>query len=97
MIRPLADRLIVQTLPSEETTKGGIVLPDGSQTGPRRGKVLAVGTGRRDMNGKLWPPDVAVGDTIIFNQHAGQKVESSSAKDKAKLLMIEEREVLGVL
>jgi chaperonin GroES len=74
-LQPLGDRLIVEVLDEEETTIGGIVLPDTAKEKPQRGKVLAVGPGARNDKGELVPMDVAVGDEIIFSKYGGTEVK----------------------
>ncbi len=65
-LQPLADRVVIQPLPREEVTKGGIVLPDTAKEKPMEGKVLAVGPGSLDDSGKRIPMDVKVGDIVIY-------------------------------
>ena len=73
-LTPLADRVIVKRLEAETKTKGGIVLPDTAKEKPNRGKILAVGTGRRLDSGELVKPSVKVGDEVIFSSFAGTEV-----------------------
>src|SRR4051794_8733217 len=73
-LQPLGDRLIVELLDEEETTVGGIVLPDTAKEKPQRGTVLAVGPGRYE-DGKLVPLDVATGDEIIYSKYGGTEVK----------------------
>jgi chaperonin GroES len=70
-LQPLGDRLIVEILDEEETTVGGIVLPDTAKEKPQRGRVLAVGPGSRDDNGKFVPMDLAEGDEVVFSKYGG--------------------------
>src|SRR2546429_4874115 len=70
-LKPLGDRLIVEVLEEEETTTSGIVLPDTAKEKPQRGRVLAVGPGSRDDNGKFVPMDLAEGDEIVFSKYGG--------------------------
>jgi chaperonin GroES len=74
-LQPLGDRLIVEVLDEEETTIGGIVLPDTAKEKPQRGKVLATGPGSRNDKGELIPLDVAEGDEIIFSKYGGTEVK----------------------
>ncbi len=74
-LQPLGDRLIVELLEEEEVTASGIVLPDTAKEKPQRGRVIAVGPGRRDDKGELIPMEVEVGDEIIFNKYAGNEVK----------------------
>src|SRR3989442_14567243 len=73
-LKPLGDRLIVEVLEEEETTVGGIVLPDTAKEKPQRGRVLAVGPGSRNDKGELVPMDVAEGDEVIFSKYGGTEV-----------------------
>jgi chaperonin GroES len=70
-IRPLHDRLIVKRLEEEEKTKGGIIIPDTAKEKPIEGKVIAVGQGRMNKDGKKVPMDVKKGDRILFAKYAG--------------------------
>src|SRR5207248_10956738 len=74
-LKPLADRLIVQPLEEEQTTVGGIVLPDTAQEKPQRGSVLAVGPGARNDKGERIPPDVAEGDTVVYSKYGGTEIK----------------------
>jgi chaperonin GroES len=71
---PLHDKVIVKRLEAETKTKGGIVLPDSAKEKPKRGKVIAVGEGRRLDNGQLVAPTVKVGDEVLFSSFAGTDV-----------------------
>jgi chaperonin GroES len=74
-LKPLEDRVIVKTEESEDTTASGIVLPDTAQEKPQRGKVVAVGEGRLDDNGKRIPLDVKKGDEVIYSKYGGTEVK----------------------
>lgn len=74
-LRPLDDRIVVEPLEAEETTPGGIVLPDTAKEKPQRGKVLAIGPGRLMDNGKRTEMSVAVGDEVIFGKYSGTDIE----------------------
>ncbi|ASV76550.1 Heat shock protein 60 family co-chaperone GroES [Thermogutta terrifontis] len=74
-LRPLDDRIVVEPLEAEETTPGGIVLPDTAKEKPQRGRVLAVGPGRLLDNGKRTEMSVSVGDEVIFGKYAGTDIE----------------------
>ena len=90
-LQPLGDRLIVEVLEEEETTVGGIVLPDTAREKPQRGKVLAVGPGSRSDSGELIPLDVAAGDEIIFSKYGGTEVKVGLED----LLILRESDVLA--
>jgi len=74
-IRPLDDRVVVEPLQAEETTAGGIVLPDSAKEKPQRGKVLAVGPGRLLDSGERGALSVAAGDEVIYGKYGGSDIE----------------------
>jgi len=92
-VKPLHDRLIVQRIEEKETVKGGIIIPDTAKEKPQQGKVIAVGKGRIEKDGKITPLDVKAGDTILFGKYAGQEIKL----DGNEYLIIREEEVLGVI
>ena len=73
-IKPLDDRVVIEVLEAEEVTTGGIVLPDSAQEKPQRGRVTAVGSGRRLENGERAAVAVKKGDEVIFGKYAGTEV-----------------------
>jgi len=91
-IRPLQDRLIVKRIDEEETTKGGIIIPDSAKEKPQEGKVIAVGKGKVNEDGKVQPLDVKKGDRVLFSKYAGTEVNL----DGDEHLIIREDDVLGV-
>ncbi len=92
-IRPLQDRILVKRLDSEETTKGGIIIPDSAKEKPQEGKVVAVGKGKVDDDGDHIPLDVKKGDKILFSKYAGTEVQV----DGDEHIIIREDDVLGVI
>ncbi len=74
-IRPLDDRVVVEPLQAEETTAGGIVLPDSAQEKPQRGKIVAVGPGKLLDSGDRGELSVTVGDEVIFGKYGGTEIE----------------------
>jgi len=92
-IRPLHDRLIVKRLEEEEKTKGGIIIPDTAKEKPIEGKVIAVGQGRMNKDGKKVPIDVKKGDRILFAKYAGTEVKI----DGEEHLMMREDDVLAII
>ena len=93
-IRPLQDRVIVRRLEEAvEKTKGGIIIPDTAKEKPQQGKVIAVGKGKVNDDGKLMPVGVKVGDTILFGKYSGSKVEL----DGEEHLIMREEDILGVV
>lgn len=75
MLKPLGDRIIAKPVSAEETTAGGIVLPDTAKEKPQEGEVVAVGPGALLDSGKRTPMDVNVGDRIIYGKYAGSEVK----------------------
>jgi len=92
-IRPLHDRLIVKRLEEEEKTKGGIIIPDSAKEKPIEGKVIAVGEGKLNKNGKKIPLDVKKGNRVLFARYAGTEVKI----DGEEHLMMREDEVLAII
>ena len=74
-LKPLDDRVVVEPLDAEETTAGGIVLPDAAQEKPQRGKVLAIGPGRLLDSGERCAVSVKVGDEVLFGKYGGTEIE----------------------
>lgn len=93
MLKPLGDRIVIEVLEQEETTKSGIVLPDSAKEKPQEGKVVAVGSGRVTDNGQTVTPEVAEGDQVIYSKFAGTEV-SYDGKD---YLVLRESDVLAVV
>jgi chaperonin GroES len=91
--RPLHDRVVVKRLEGEEKTKGGIIIPDTAKEKPQEGKVISVGPGGRDENGKLTPLDVKAGDRVLFGKWSGTEVKI----DGEDLLIMKESDILGIV
>jgi len=91
-IRPLHDRIIVKRLAEEETTKGGIIIPDNAKEKPMEGEVIAVGNGKVLTNGTKAPLEVKAGDRILFGKYSGTEIKV----DGEEYLMMREEEVLGI-
>jgi chaperonin GroES len=79
-LKPLADRVLVEPIEDEEVTPGGIVLPETAKEKPQRGKILAVGPGGRDEDGKLITMEVKVGETVLFAKYAGTEIKIEGKK-----------------
>ena len=73
--RPLHDRVVVQALDSESKTAGGIIIPDTAKEKPSQGKVISVGPGARDNDGKIVPIDLKKGDTVLYGKYSGTEVK----------------------
>jgi len=92
-IRPLQDRILVKRIDEEETTKGGIIIPDTAKEKPQEGKVIAVGKGKVGDDGKLHQLDVKKGDKVLFSKYSGTEVNIEGEEH----LIIREDDVLGVI
>jgi len=92
-VRPLADRVLVKPLEAAETKKGGIIIPDAHKEKPQEGEVVALGTGKRDENGKLIEFSVKKGDKVLISKYGGTeiKVEGES------YLIMREDDILGII
>jgi chaperonin GroES len=92
-IRPLHDRVIVKRLEGqEERSAGGIIIPDTAKEKPQEGKVVAVGSGKRE-DGKVVPLDVKAGDRILFGKYSGSDIKL----DGEEHLILREEDILAVL
>jgi chaperonin GroES len=91
--RPLHDRVVVERIDPEGKTAGGIIIPDTAKEKPQEGKVIAVGPGGRDENGKLIPIDVKAGDRVLFGKWSGTEVKI----DGVEYLIMKESDIMGVL
>jgi chaperonin GroES len=92
-LRPLQDRVIVKQSDAEEKTKSGILLPDTAKEKPTKGKVIAVGPGKLDDDGKPMELAVRSGDTVFYGKYSGTDVEV----DGDKFVILRETDILGVL
>ena len=92
-IRPLQDRLLVKRIEEEEKTKGGIIIPDTAKEKPQEGKVVAVGKGKVNDDGKLTPLDVKVGDKILFGKYSGSEIKLNGEEH----LIMREDDILGIV
>jgi len=92
-IRPLHDRVIVQRIEEGEQKVGGIIIPDSAKEKPQQGRVIAVGKGKVEKDGKVTPLDVKEGDTVLFGKYSGQEIKLEGDED----LIMREEEILGVI
>ncbi len=92
-IRPLQDRIIVKRIAEEEKSKGGIIIPDTAKEKPQEGKVVAVGKGKANDDGKITPLDVKVNDRVLFGKYSGSEINI----DGDEHLIMREDDVLGVI
>ena len=93
-IKPLEDRVLVQSLEAEQTTASGLVIPDTAKEKPQEGTVVAVGPGRFDEDGeKRIPLDVKVGDVVIYSKYGGTEVKYSGQE----YLLLAARDILAIV
>ncbi len=87
-IKPIADRVVVEAAPAEEKTAGGIIIPDTAKEKPQKGKVVAVGNGKKDE-----PMTVKVGDTVLYGKYAGTEL----TYEGAEYLIMRESDIYAIL
>ena len=92
-LKPLGDKVVVKRLDAESKTAGGIVLPDTAKEKPQRGKVVAVGDGRRTDDGTLVKPLLKKGDEVVFTSYAGTEVTVGTDE----LMVMSESDILAVI
>ena len=92
-VKPLHDRVLVKRIEETETTKGGIIIPDSAKEKPQEGKVIAVGSGKRDDKGDRVPMEIKKGDRILFGKYGGTEIKL----DGVEHVILREDEVLGIL
>ena len=91
--RPLHDRILIKRIEEKETAKGGIIIPDTAKEKPQEGEVVAVGSGKKNEDGKVVPLDVKAGDRILFGKYSGSEIKM----DNEEYLILREEEVLGII
>jgi chaperonin GroES len=91
--KPLGGRVLIEPIEQEDITAGGIILPETAKEKPQEGKILAVGPGDRDDEGKRIALDVKVGDKVLFAKYSGTEVKM----DGKKLLILRESDILGIV
>ena len=92
-VKPLGDRVLVQPIEEQETKKGGIIIPDTAKEKPQEGKVVALGTGKRDDNGKIIPFEVKKGDRVLISKYGGTEIKI----DGKEYQILREEDILGVI
>jgi chaperonin GroES len=92
MLKPLNDKVLVRPGKAEETTKGGIVLPDTARQKPREGEVLAIGPGKMGKDGVRTPIELNVGDLVVYSEYAGTKLMVNGEE----LMILSESSVLAL-
>jgi chaperonin GroES len=92
-IKPLSDRVLVVGVEEKDKTTGGIIIPDTAKEKPQEGKVVAVGPGKCDENGKRIPLEVKKNDRVLFGKYAGNGIKI----DGVEHLIMREDDILGIL
>ena len=92
-VKPLLNRVLIKQLEADEKMKGGIIIPDTAKEKPMEGKVIAVGAGRLDDDGKRIPMEVKAGDRILFAKYAGTEIKI----DDVQHIILKEDEILGII
>ena len=92
-LTPLGDRIVVKPIVKDEVTKGGILLPDTAKEKPQEGEGVAVGSGRLTEDGKRLPPDLKVGDKVLYAKYAGTEWK----RDGQEYLILRENDILAKL
>jgi len=90
---PLHDRILVKRVEEGESIRGGIIIPDSAKEKPQEGKVISVGKGKSNDEGKVFPLDVQAGDSVLFGKYSGTEIKL----DGEEFLIMREEEVLGIL
>ena len=92
-IKPLGDRVLVEPVEADEVAKGGIIIPDTAKEKPQEGKIIAVGTGKLDEDGKVIPFNVKKGDIVLMPKYGGTEVKL----DDKTYQIVREDDILGVI
>ena len=92
-LKPLGDKIIVEVLGAKDKTRGGIILPDSAKEKPQEAKVVSTGSGKILPNGKVVPPEVKAGDTIVFGKYSGSEVKVGGKE----YLIINQDDILAVI
>jgi len=92
-VKPIGDRVLVKPAKDEETKKGGIIIPDTAKEKSQEGKVIAIGTGKIDDNGKKVPFNVKVGDRVLISKYGGTEIKI----DGEEYQVLREDDILGIV
>jgi len=92
-VKPLSDRVLLHRVEPEQKVKGGIIIPDSAQEKPLEAKVIAIGAGKLDENGKRIPFQVKVGDRVLVGKYAGNEIKI----DDKEHVIVREDEILGII
>ena len=93
-LKPLGDRLVVEPIEQEDTTPGGILVPETAKEKPQEGKVIAAGPGKLDDSGKRIKMEVKVGDRVLYARYSGTEIK---AEENKKVLILRESDVLALV
>ena len=91
--KPLHDRVLVEREESDEKSAGGIIIPDTAKEKPMQGKIIAVGSGSKDEQGKVTPLDAKAGDTILFGKWSGTEIKL----DGTDYIIMKESDIMGIV
>ncbi len=92
-IKPLGDRLLIRAIEESEQVKGGIIIPDSAKEKPQEAEVVALGTGKKDDNGKVIEFSVKVGDRVIVSKYGGSEIKL----DEQEYSLVREDDILGIV
>ena len=92
-IKPIGDRVLVEHIEEKEQVRGGIIIPDSAKEKPQEAKVIALGTGKKNDDGKVTPFEVKVGDRVLISKYGGTEVKL----DEKKYTLVREDDILGVI
>ena len=92
-IKPVGDRILIQHAEDKEQIRGGVIIPDSAKEKPQEAKVIALGSGRKDKDGKVQPFEVKVGDTVLVAKYGGAEIKL----DEKKYTLVREDDILGVI
>ena len=92
-IKPIGDQVLVKHLEEKEQVRGGIIIPDSAKEKPQEAEVIALGTGKKDEDGKLTPFEVKVGDKVLISKYGGTEVKL----DDVKYTIVREDDILGIV
>jgi chaperonin GroES len=93
-LKPLGDRLVVEPIEQEDTTSGGILLPETAKEKPQEGRVIAAGPGKLDDSGKRVKMEVKVGDRVLYAKYSGTEIK---VEENKKVLILKESDVLALV
>jgi len=92
-LQPLHDRVVIRRIEDQETVRGGIIIPDSAKEKPQEGEVIAVGKGKSNEEGRVFPLDVKEGDRVLFGKYSGTEIKI----DGEEYIIMREEEALGIL